>query len=180
MPLAVQILSLVDEGKLTLDKMVTLTPADLHPGSGKLTDLLFHPGVSLSIANLMELALVVSDNTAADILLREAGGPSAVTARMRTLGLAGIRVDRSTALLISDWQGAKNIPPESQWNRELWDKLYNAVPQTRAHARAPRGNARSARHSYAGRNDQTAAPPLEAGDSDAAEHQRPARHPRSL
>ena len=130
LPLAVQILSLVDDGRLTLDKMVTLTPQDLHPGSGKLTDLLFHPGVSLSIANLMELALVVSDNTAADILLREAGGPAAVTARMRALGLTGIRVDRSTAALISDWQGVKNLPPESQWTREMWDKLYNAVPQS--------------------------------------------------
>jgi beta-lactamase class A len=51
LPLAIQILSLVDEGKLSLDKM-SLTPTDLHPGSGKLTDLLFYPGVSLSMANL--------------------------------------------------------------------------------------------------------------------------------
>jgi beta-lactamase class A len=137
LPVAVQILSLVDDGKLTLDKMVSLTPADLHPGSGKLTDLFFHPGVSISVANLLELALVISDNTAADILLREAGGPLAVTAKMRQLGLTGIRVDRSTALLISDWQGAKNIPPESQWSREIWDKLYDAVPE-RDHMRARR------------------------------------------
>ncbi len=137
LPVAVQILSLVDDGKLTLDQMVSLTPPDLHPGSGKLTELLFHPGVSLSIQNLLELALVISDNTAADVLLREAGGPPAVTARMRALGLPGIRVDRSTALLISDWQGAKNLPPESLWNRELWDKLYDAVPE-RDHLRARR------------------------------------------
>lgn len=137
LPVAVQILSLVDEGKLTLDKMVSLTPPDLHPGSGRLTELFFHPGVSLSIANLMELALVISDNTAADILLREAGGPAAVTARMRAIGLHGIRIDRSTAVLISDWQGAKNLPPESQWTRELWDKLYDAVPE-RDHMRARR------------------------------------------
>jgi beta-lactamase class A len=137
LPVAVQILSLVDDGKLTLDKMVSLAPPDLHPGSGRLTDLFFHPGVSLSIANLLELALVISDNTAADILLREAGGPSAVTAKMRLLGLTGIRVDRSTALLISDWQGAKNLPPESQWSREIWDRLYDAVPE-RDHMRARR------------------------------------------
>jgi len=129
LPVAVQILSLIDDGKLTLDKMVSLTPPDLHPGSGRLTELFFHPGVSLSIANLLELAIVISDNTAADILLREAGGPAAVTAKMRSLGVPGIRVDRSTALLISDWQGAKNIPPEEQWNRGIWDKLYDAVPE---------------------------------------------------
>lgn len=137
LPVAVQILSMVDDGKLTLDQMVPLAPTDLHPGSGRLTDLFFHPGVSLSVANLLELAIVISDNTAADILLREAGGPSAVTAKMRTIGLPGIRVDRPTVLLISDWQGAKNLPPEDQWNRQLWDKLYNAVPE-RDHMRARR------------------------------------------
>src|SRR5882757_3840015 len=46
-PVAVQIMALVDEGKLTLDQMVSLTPQDLHPGSGKLTELFFHPGVML-------------------------------------------------------------------------------------------------------------------------------------
>ncbi|MDP9054582.1 MAG: class A beta-lactamase [Acidobacteriota bacterium] len=137
LPVAVQILSLVDEGKLTLQTMVSLTPQDLHPGSGRLSELFFHPGVSLSIANLMELALVISDNSAADVLLREAGGPAAVTARMRALGFRGIRVDRSAALLISDWQGAKNLPPEAQWNREIWERLYDAVPE-REHMRARR------------------------------------------
>ncbi len=144
LPVAVQILSLVDEGKLTMDTMVSLTPQDLHPGSGRLSELFFHPGVSLSIANLMELALVISDNSAADVLLREAGGPAAVTARMRALGFTGIRVDRSTALLISDWQGAKNLPPESQWNREIWDKIYDAVPE-REHINARRAEMRDPR-----------------------------------
>jgi beta-lactamase class A len=137
LPVAVQILSMVDDGKLTLDQMIPLAAPDLHPGSGKLTELFFHPGVSLSIANLLELALVISDNTAADILLREAGGPSAITAKMRAIGLPNIRVDRSTALLISDWQGAKNLPPENQWNRDLWDKLFDTVPE-RDHMRARR------------------------------------------
>lgn len=136
-PVAVQIMTLVDQGQLTLDKMVTLTPADLHPGSGKLTELFFHPGVSLSIENLMELMLVISDNTAADVTLREAGGPAAVTARMRDLGLNGIRVDRSTARLISDWSGATTLPPETEWNRDMWDRIYDAVPE-RVHMRARR------------------------------------------
>ena len=137
LPVAVRILSMVDDRTLTLDRMIPLAAPDLHPGSGKLTELFFHPGVSISIANLLELALVISDNTAADILLREAGGPAAVTAKMQAIGLPNIRIDRSTALLISDWQGAKNLPPESQWNRELWDKLFNAVPD-REHMRARR------------------------------------------
>jgi beta-lactamase class A len=137
LPVAVQILSLTDEGKLSLDRMISLAPQDLHPGSGYLTDLFFHPGLALSIENLLELALAVSDNSAADVLLREAGGPAAVTARMRTLGFNGIRVDRPTALLISAWQGARNLPPETQWNRDLWERLYDSVPES-DHMRARR------------------------------------------
>ena len=144
LPVAVQILSLVDEGKLSLDTMVSLNSNDYHPGSGKLTELMFHPGLSLSVHNLLELAIVISDNSAADALLRQAGGPSAVTARMHALGLNAIRVDRSTALLISDWQGAKNVPPEAQWNKDMWDRIYDAVPE-REHMRARRAQTADAR-----------------------------------
>jgi beta-lactamase class A len=128
-PIAVQIMALADRGKLPLDRMVTLTPADLHPGSSRITELLFHPGVALSIENIMELAIVVSDNSAADLLLREAGGPAAVTERMKILGLSGIRVDRSIAVLLADWGGIKALPAEAEWNREMWDKLFDAVPE---------------------------------------------------
>jgi beta-lactamase class A len=138
LPIAVQAMSLVDSGALALDKMITLTPQDLHPGSGKISELLFHPGVALSVENLMELMLVVSDNNAADLMLREAGGPAAVTDRMQALGLPGIRVDRPTALMISAWQGAKNIPAETEWTKDMWDKLYDAVPP-REHMAARRG-----------------------------------------
>lgn len=128
-PIAVQIMALADEGKLSLGKMITLRPSDVHPGSGKIGELLFHPGVALSIENIMELALVVSDNSAADLMLREAGGPAAVTERMKILGLNGIRVDRSIAVLLADWGGVKNLPPESEWTRDMWDKLFDAVPE---------------------------------------------------
>jgi len=129
-PFAVQLMYEVERGKTSLDRMISLTPQDLHPGSGTLAELFFHPGVSLSLANYMELMLVISDNSAADIVLREAGGPAAVTARMKALGLNGIRVDRNIAMLISDWMGAKSIPNESEWNHEMWNQLYRAVPES--------------------------------------------------
>lgn len=128
-PIAVQILKLVDEGKLSLDRMVELKPSDLHPGSGMVSEILIHPGVILSIENLMELMLLISDNSAADVLLREAGGPAAVTQTMRALGLEGIRVDRPTAILISDETGARPPRDESQWTPQMWERLYNAVPE---------------------------------------------------
>lgn len=126
-PVAVQLLHRVDRGELKLDQMIEIHPSDLHPGSGTLTALFNQPGVSLSIRNLMDLMLLISDNSAADILLRLAGGPDAVTARMRDLGIEGISVNRSTARLIADWDGVKNLPPESQWSPAMWHRLFEAV-----------------------------------------------------
>lgn len=126
-PIAVQLLTLVDEGKLQLDRMITLNPSDLHPGSGTLTDLFNKPGVSLSVRNLLELMMLISDNSATDVLLRLAGGPAEVTGRMRTLGIEGIRVDRPTALLLADYVGVAALPPESEWRPELFRSLFDAV-----------------------------------------------------
>src|SRR6266508_5983666 len=139
-PIAVQLLSLVDRGKIQLDQIITLKPNDLHPGSGTLTDLFNKPGVALSVRNLMELMLLISDNSAADVLLRLAGGPQEVSGRMRALGIEGIRVDRSTAQLIADWGGVTGLPPESEWTPELFRRLLSAVPEEKRRAAALRAD----------------------------------------
>ncbi|MEO8025673.1 MAG: class A beta-lactamase [Bryobacteraceae bacterium] len=125
-PIAVQLLSKIDRGELRLDQMVEIKTSDLHPGSGTISQLLNKPGVSLSIRNLMELMLLISDNSATDILLKLAGGPAAVTAKMKELGLPGIRVDRSCAQLISDVLGAE-LPGENSWTPEMFKRLYSAI-----------------------------------------------------
>jgi beta-lactamase class A len=126
-PLAVQLLSMVDQGKLRLDSMITLKPSDLHPGSGTLTRLFDDPGVALSVRNLMELMLLISDNSATDILLKVAGGASAVNARLAALGVSGISVDRPTIALIADAVGVRNLPPESELNPGAFRALSRAV-----------------------------------------------------
>ncbi len=125
-PIAVQLLAKVDRGELRLDQMIALKESDLHPGSGTLSQLLNKPGVSLSIRNLLELMLLISDNSATDILLKLAGGPAAVTAKMKEVGAEGIRVDRSCVQLISDSLGAE-LPPESTWSLEVFKRVYAAI-----------------------------------------------------
>jgi beta-lactamase class A len=133
-PIAVQLLARVDRGELRLDQMVTLEAHDLHPGSGMLSSLLNKPGVALSLRNLLELMLLISDNSATDIVLRLAGGPQAVTAKMRELGISGIDVSRPTANLIADWDGA-TLAPENEWTPELFKKAFDAVtPEQRQQA----------------------------------------------
>jgi beta-lactamase class A len=130
----VQLLARVDRGELRLDQMVTIEPHDLHPGSGMLSSLLNKPGVVLSLRNLLELMLLISDNSATDIVLRMAGGPEAVTNKMRELDISGIDVNRPTANLIADWIGA-TLPPESEWTPDRFHKLFDAVtPEQRKQA----------------------------------------------
>jgi beta-lactamase class A len=121
LPVAVQLLTRVDRREIRLDSMITIQPGDLHPGSGTLSELFDDPGVVLSVRNLLELMLLISDNSATDVVLRVAGGPARVTERMRALGIDGVRVDRPTVRLIADWVGVRlasdDISPD-QW-REL-------------------------------------------------------------
>jgi beta-lactamase class A len=128
-PIAVQLLTLVDSGRLRLDSMVTLRPSDLHPGSGTISNLLDDPGVSLSIRNLLELMLLISDNSATDINLRTVGSPAAVNARLRTLGVSGISVDRPTVRVIADAIGIPSLPPDSELTIQRFTALAKAVPE---------------------------------------------------
>jgi beta-lactamase class A len=122
-PIAVQLLTLVDRGERSLSEMIELAPEDLHPGSGTLSNLFDDPGVILSLHNLLELMLLISDNSATDLTLRAAGGASTVTRRMRELGVEGIRVDRPTSLLIGDYVGIDGAPSDGRISPEMWREL---------------------------------------------------------
>lgn len=138
-PIAVQLLARVDRGEISLDQMVTIEPHDLHPGSGTLSSLFTKPGVALSVRNLLELMLLISDNSATDIMLRLAGGPEQVTAKMRELGISGISVNRPTVNLIADWIGA-TVPAEKDSTPGGWGKVFDAVPPEQRKQAADRFN----------------------------------------
>lgn len=130
-PMAARLLQLVDQGQTSLSQMVVIEESALHPGSGMITPLLDDPGVVLSLHNLLELMLIISDNSATDLVLQAAGGPGAVTARMRELGIEDIRVDRPTIQVIADWVGIEKLPPEEEWSPQLFRELferYRALP----------------------------------------------------
>jgi beta-lactamase class A len=101
------ILSKVDRGDLSLDQLVPVDPGMMVESEG-LASTFRHPGVSVSVKNLLELMLTVSDNTATDVLTKVAGGPAAVTAWVRAQGIEGVRIDRDTAGLIRDFF---HLPP---------------------------------------------------------------------
>jgi beta-lactamase class A len=93
------ILAKVDRGELSLDQLVPIDPAMVVVSEG-IAETFKHPGVSVSVKNLLELMLTVSDNTATDHLTKLAGGPAAVTAWVHSQGIEGLRVDGDTAAIV--------------------------------------------------------------------------------
>jgi beta-lactamase class A len=102
-PLALRVLALVDEGKLGLDHKVRVEATDRSPGARPL-DGHFKAGASFTIQELIEYMIENSDNTACDILYRISGGPPAVQSHLRTLGINGIRVDRTERETDADYR----------------------------------------------------------------------------
>jgi beta-lactamase class A len=96
---AAAVLRQVEAGKLRLDQRVAYGTNDLlayapvtkaHVGDGALT-----------LGELCAAAVEVSDNTAANLMLREIGGPAALTRFIRTLGDGKTRLDRNEPSLNS-------------------------------------------------------------------------------
>jgi beta-lactamase class A len=87
------VLELVDDGKLTLEKSVEIRVADMVPAEkhSPLRDQ-FPGGTRKTIRELIRYALVESDGTASDILLREAGGPAAVMKYLQSQGVGDLMV----------------------------------------------------------------------------------------
>ncbi len=108
-PIAVTLLSLVEKGDITLSDMIEIKKSDLHPGSGTIARLLDDPGVILSVQNLLELMLLISDNSATDVCLKYAGGSQSVTQKMRELGITDIDVSRPTYVAIAHFLGVTSV-----------------------------------------------------------------------
>ena len=93
LPLAMTVLDAVDRGDLRLDQPVRVTPDDFvsERQNSPIRDK--NPGgVTLPLSRLLQSAASWSDGTAADVLLRLVGGPAAVTAYVRGLGVEGLTV----------------------------------------------------------------------------------------
>lgn len=126
LPIAIEALTQVAERRLTLDRNVWLAPNDIRPCC---TLERRHPngGVSRTVGELLALAMVESDNTAADALLKLVGGVDAVERRLRAFGFQKINVDRTEGQLLLDMAGVTNAPPAEQWTVELQRRLVADV-----------------------------------------------------
>ena len=101
LPLGLTILHEVEQGKFTLDQPIPFQKSDLilpQPYS-PLQDKHPEAGVDVPLGDLLEMTVSLSDNTAADMLLRLAGGAKVVGDYIASLGVTGFHlVDGEHAL----------------------------------------------------------------------------------
>ncbi len=114
LPILVEVLAQVREGRFGLGDEWTVRPADQFFDGSLLSDL-EAPGIKITTANLINLMMWLSDNTATDMLLTRVGIP-AVNARLRSFGIEGITVDRTIRELLLEYEvgesaSYKNLGP---------------------------------------------------------------------
>jgi beta-lactamase class A len=103
-PILVELLAQAREGRFSLEDEIAVEKTDQHPGSGMISALVA-PGIRLSVLNLAHFMMMISDNSATDIVLAKVG-PDNVNARLRGLGIEGMTVGRSCREMIRDYQRA--------------------------------------------------------------------------
>ena len=92
------------ESKLNLSEPIVITQDERVSGSGILQDL--SNGAQLPIRDMVDLMIVLSDNTATNLILNRMGG-NAVNARMAQFGLTQTRVMRK---ILGDGNKLKPTP----------------------------------------------------------------------
>ena len=88
-PLMVEVLEQVKAGRFSLQDKYTLAKSDIEPGTGTIQRL--DPGAVMTVKDLLTMMIIVSDNTATEVLYRMVGGPDPVNRRMQALGLQQTR-----------------------------------------------------------------------------------------
>ena len=104
-PLMVEAFRQIEAGKFSLADKITLKDPDKRPGTGVIRSL--DAGALLTVKDLLTLMIIVSDNTATDLIYEKAGGPDPVNRLMDSYGLKNTR---------------------ATGNAEVWFKALAAAP----------------------------------------------------
>ena len=89
-PIMVEVFRQVEAGDFALDDRVDFKESDIVHGSGVLRDL--QPGLNPTIHDLLTLMIIVSDNTATNMLIDKVGGVEPINKTMADLGFTSIDI----------------------------------------------------------------------------------------
>jgi len=121
-PVMVEVYAQARAGRFAITDRLVMTQASKTIGSGVIHTL--QDGLQPTIRDLMMLMIIVSDNTATDMLVSHVGGAN-VTARIRALGLEDIHVGlRCHDLFLRGW----NLPKDGSVGYEQVKAVAKASP----------------------------------------------------
>jgi beta-lactamase class A len=103
-PLMAEAFRQIEAGKFKLTDRVTYTAESRRPGTGVIRSL--DPGAQLTIKDLLTLMIIVSDNTATDLIYDKVGGIEPVNKLMDEWGLKSIRATGTADVWFKTLQAA--------------------------------------------------------------------------
>ncbi len=127
-PIAIYLMHLAEHKKINLDKMVRMEPGDLVMGSGLIGYFVSKPGLSISIYNMFEPMMAISDNSCTDTILKQIGGPKAVYKFLQKHDISDILVSRSIEQLYGDSSGLQSWPARGSITLANRVKILNDIP----------------------------------------------------
>nr|WP_298998303.1 class A beta-lactamase, subclass A2 [uncultured Allomuricauda sp.] len=102
-PIALTILSEVDKGNLSLDQKIEIKKNELLPGLWSPIREKFPEGATLTLAEIMEYTVALSDNVGCDILLKLLGKPQVVENYFSSLGFKDFAVKINEETMQNNW-----------------------------------------------------------------------------
>lgn len=102
-PIALTILSEVDKGNISLDQKIDIKKSELLPGLWSPIREKYPDGTTLTIAEIIEYAVALSDNVGCDVLLKLLGKPQAVEDYFSSLGFKDFAVKINEETMQNNW-----------------------------------------------------------------------------
>jgi beta-lactamase class A len=135
LPLAVTVLHQVEQKTFSLDQPVRFLRQDriLPHVYSPLQDQYPDAGLDVPLRELLRLSVSLSDNVAADILLRLVGGPKAVNAYIAALRVSGFHLQDSEAVLHHEVSAQYRNWFEPAGAVQLLRRISNNSPLTSEH-----------------------------------------------
>jgi beta-lactamase class A len=115
LPLGAAALAEVDAGRLSLGETLTVTDKDLSPQLSPIASA-WPARSAYTVDQVLTAAIVDSDNTAADLLMKRIGGPGAVEAWLQDKNVEEVHVDRYEREIQPDSYGMASFRPD--WRTE--------------------------------------------------------------
>lgn len=102
-PLAIVMLTEIDKGNFTLDQKIEITKRDLTPEIWSPIRDKYPDGVTLTLRELLEYTITLSDNIGCDVMLKLLGGPQQVENYFAKQGFKNISIKINEKTMQSNW-----------------------------------------------------------------------------